>query len=76
MTWKNSLGHRRVYFACLCYLQQGQGAAEGGAEGPVANEGGVWGDGDRRDAHHDVRHRHVHQVDPGVHPQVGPAVQM
>lgn len=39
-------------------------------EGPGAVEGCVWGDGDGGDTHDDVRHRHVDQVHPGVHPEV------
>ena len=32
-------------------------------------EGCVRGDGDGGDAHDDVRHGHIDQVHPGVHPQ-------
>ena len=43
---------------------------EEGTKGPGAVEGRVRGDGDSGDAHDDVRHRHVDQVHPGVHPQI------
>ena len=40
------------------------------AKNPMPGEGNVWGDGDRCDAHDDVRHCHVDQVHAGVGPKV------
>ena len=41
---------------------------------PLSRESHVGGDGDRCDAHDDVRHCHVDQVHAGVGPQLrGPA---
>ena len=45
--------------------------AKDGSEGPGAVKGSVGRDRDGGEAHDDVRHRHVHQVHPGVHPQLG-----
>ena len=37
---------------------------------PRTSECSVRGDWDRCDAHDDVRHRHVDQINPRVHPQI------
>ena len=54
----------------LAYLTQWEEMAEVLSKDPPPREGYVRGDGDRGDAHDDVRHSHVHQVHAGVGPQM------
>ena len=51
-------------------LTKGKEVTEDGSEVPTTGEGGVGGDGSGCETHHDVRHRHVAQVHPGVYPQL------
>ena len=55
---------------CAADLTKREEVTEDGSEVPATGEGGVGGDGSGCEAHHDVRHRHVAQVHPGVHPQL------
>ena len=53
------------------YLTQRKEMAEVLAKNPLPSEGNIRGDGDRGDAHDDVRDSHVDQVHAGVGPKVG-----